>query len=180
VHRIDKDTSGLLVVAKTELAREHLKSQLAAHSVTRSYECITIGVPPEGRISSRHGRDPRNRLRFSSRVSEGKEAITYVQVLEPLGGGRAALVRCRLETGRTHQIRVHLSQQSRTPLLGDELYGGTSAEAGLVEVGRQLGRQALHAKVLGFRHPTTDEQLHFEVPLPEDMRQALDSLRNSA
>jgi 23S rRNA pseudouridine1911/1915/1917 synthase len=75
---------------------------------------------------------------------------------------------------------VHLSQQSRTPLLGDELYGGTSGEAGLVEVARQLGRQALHAKVLGFCHPTTDEQLHFEAPLPEDMRKALDSLRKSA
>lgn len=179
VHRIDKDTSGLLVVAKTEHAREHLKEQLAAHTVVRSYEGISVGVPPEGRIASLHGRDPRSRLRFSCRVSHGKVAITHVKVLERLGNGEAASVECRLETGRTHQIRVHLSQHTRTPLLGDELYGGVRGDSRAAQIGRQLGRQALHAKILGFRHPVTERDLHFEVPLPGDMKSALDALRMS-
>src|SRR5690606_27375934 len=124
VHRIDKDTSGLLVVAKSGRAREGLKAQLTAHTMERVYSALTVGVPAEGRITTLHGRDPRSRLRFSSLVQVGKRAITNVRVVEELSKGQAALVECRLETGRTHQIRVHLSMERKTPILADEIYGG--------------------------------------------------------
>jgi 23S rRNA pseudouridine1911/1915/1917 synthase len=177
VHRIDKDTSGLLVVAKSEGAREGIKALLAAHDVERRYDALTCGVPRSGRIESLHGRDPRARLRFSSKVKDGKRAITHVEVREIFGAGLAALVSCRLETGRTHQIRVHLAEQTRTPLLGDALYGGMPRSGPLVDPARLLGRQALHAAVLGFRHPMTGEQLRFESPLPEDLLQLCQQLR---
>lgn len=177
VHRIDRDTSGILVVAKTEEAREALKQQLAAHTMERVYEAITVGVPKACRIETLHGRDPKHRLRFSSRVTEGKRAVTHVEVLEVLGGGRAAHVRCVLETGRTHQIRVHLSEVTNTPLLADELYGGLRGAPEVVSVAKALGRHALHARVLGFVHPVTAERLRFEVPLPAELEQALSALR---
>lgn len=177
VHRIDKDTSGLLVVAKTAQAREGLKVQLAAHSVERKYSAVTLGVPREGRIETLHGRDPKSRLKFSSKVPTGKRAITHVQVGERLAGGRAAFVFCRLETGRTHQIRVHLSGECRTPILADALYGGCRGQDEIVEIARQLGRQALHAGVLGFVHPQTGASLRFLAPLPDDMTLALERLR---
>ncbi len=177
VHRIDKDTSGVLVIAKTEIAREGLKEQLAAHSVERCYQAITIGVPRPGVIKTLYGRDPRSRLRFTSRVATGKSAVTHVSVLERLAGGRAALVECRLETGRTHQIRVHLCEQTRTPLLGDPLYKSTRAVPELEPIAGELGRQALHARVLGFIHPETRAPLRFESALPKDFQRALDALR---
>lgn len=177
VHRLDKDTSGILVVAKDELAMSGLKEQFAAHSIERVYQAITVGVPREGRIQTLHGRDPHSRLRFSSRVQQGKEAITQVQLLEGLAGAQAALVECRLETGRTHQIRVHLSLERNTPLLGDELYGGLRGPREVTAVGKQLGRQALHARVLGFVHPHTHKHLRFESELPADLEQALTQLR---
>lgn len=177
VHRIDKDTSGLLVVAKTARAREGLKVQLAAHSVEREYSALTLGVPREGRIETLHGRDPKSRLKFSSKVPAGKHAVTHVQVTERLAGGRVAFVLCRLETGRTHQIRVHLSGECRTPILADALYGGSRGEDKIVEIARQLGRQALHAGVLGFVHPQTGASLRFLAPLPDDMILALETLR---
>jgi 23S rRNA pseudouridine1911/1915/1917 synthase len=178
VHRIDKDTSGLLVVAKDERTREGLKVQLAAHTVERAYLAITVGVPASGTIRTLHGRDPKSRLRFSSRVREGKTAVTHVRVLERLAGGRAALVECRLETGRTHQIRVHLTEQTKTPLLADAVYGrATPPSPDLAPIAAALGRQALHAAVLGFLHPITNEQLHFESPLPNELEAALGALR---
>lgn len=178
VHRIDKDTSGLLVVAKDERTREGLKVQLAAHTVERAYLAITVGVPATGTIRTLHGRDPKSRLRFSSRVREGKTAVTHVRVLERLAGGRAALVECRLETGRTHQIRVHLTEQTKTPLLADTVYGrATPPSPDLAPIAAALGRQALHAAVLGFLHPITNEQLHFESPLPVELEAALAALR---
>ncbi len=177
VHRIDKDTSGLLVVAKSELAREHLKAQLAEHSMERKYVALTVGVPRARRIETLHGRDPRNRLRFSSQVSEGKRAVTKVRVLESLGGGRAAWIECELETGRTHQIRVHLSLETRTPLLGDELYGGLRGAPEVVGIARSLGRQALHAMTLGFVHPRTGERLSFSAPIPSDIQAARSALQ---
>jgi 23S rRNA pseudouridine1911/1915/1917 synthase len=177
VHRIDKDTSGLLVVAKSEQSRESLKAQLGAHSAERVYLALTVGVPSPGTIRTTYGRDPRSRLRFTSRRREGKSAITHVRVREKLAGGRAALVECRLETGRTHQIRVHLSEQAKTPLLADALYGRRPTDPELALVATELGRQALHAAVLGFTHPTTGEKLRFEVPPPADFQAALLRLR---
>jgi 23S rRNA pseudouridine1911/1915/1917 synthase len=177
VHRIDKDTSGVLVIAKTEPAREGLKAQLSAHSVERCYQAITIGVPRAGEIRTSYGRDPRSRLRFTSRVSQGKSAVTHVSVLERLAGGRAALVECRLETGRTHQIRVHLCEQTQTALLGDPLYKSTRTVPELEPIATALGRQALHARVLGFIHPETGVKLRFESALPSDFQSALDALR---
>jgi 23S rRNA pseudouridine1911/1915/1917 synthase len=177
VHRLDKDTSGLLVVARDAPTREGLKAQLAAHSVERVYRALTLGVPRAGVLRTAHARHPRSRLRFTSRVKSGKPAVTHVAVLERLAAGEAAFVECRLETGRTHQIRVHLSEQTRTPVLGDELYGGVPKHGPLAAVARELGRQALHAAVLGFVHPVTGRTLRFESPLPADMANALQALR---
>lgn len=176
VHRIDKDTSGILVVAKTENAREALKAALASHAVERRYLALTLGVPRPGTIRSAYGRDRRSRLRFTSKVREGKSAVTHVRVIEAFGA-RAALVECRLETGRTHQIRVHLSERAGTPLFGDALYGRTPKDAELASVADTLGRQALHAAVLGFTHPESKKPLRFEVEPPEDFRRALAALR---
>jgi 23S rRNA pseudouridine1911/1915/1917 synthase len=176
VHRLDKDTSGVLVVAKTDRAREGLKAQLSSHTMERVYRALTVGVPRSGTISTLHGRDPSSRLRFSSKVREGRRAVTHVQVLASLAAGRAALVECRLETGRTHQIRVHLSEQMGTPIFADELYGGNRGPSELRGIAAELGRQALHAAVLGFVHPVSGETLRFETPFPEDFRRAYEAL----
>jgi 23S rRNA pseudouridine1911/1915/1917 synthase len=177
VHRIDKDTSGILVVAKDEPTREGLKQQLSTHSMERLYRALTLGMPKNGAIETQYDRHPRSRLRFTSKTTHGKRAVTHVQVVEMLAGGRAALVECRLETGRTHQIRVHLSEQSGTPLLADWLYGRVPLAEDLQTIVSQLGRQALHAAVLGFVHPLTGAKLRFESPLPPDFEQALAALR---
>jgi 23S rRNA pseudouridine1911/1915/1917 synthase len=177
VHRIDKDTSGLLVVAKTVLAREALKQQLAAHSVHRVYRALTVGVPTPQRVHTLHARHPRSRLKFTSRTPRGREAITTVEVVERLAGGRAALIECRLQTGRTHQIRVHLAEQLGHPLLADTLYGRPAQDADMRRTEQALGRQALHAAELGFIHPRSGEAKTFAAPLPEDMRRALECLR---
>lgn len=177
VHRIDKDTSGILVVAKTEPAREGLKAQFSAHSIERVYRAFTLGVPRSQRIETLYDRHPRSRLRFTSRTRRGKRAVTHVELVEALAGGRSALVSCRLETGRTHQIRVHLSEQLGTPLLADWLYGQRPADPELLSVVEALGRQALHAAVLGFRHPHSGSPLRFESELPGDMARALAQLR---
>jgi 23S rRNA pseudouridine1911/1915/1917 synthase len=176
VHRIDKDTSGLLVVAKTERAREALKSELSAHTVERRYVALTLGVPRSNTIRTAYGRDRRSRLRFTSKVREGKSAVTHVRVLEEFAG-RAALVECRLETGRTHQIRVHLAEQAGTPILADALYGRKPGAPELAAIAATLGRQALHAELLGFVHPVTGEALRFEAKPPDDFRAALEALR---
>jgi 23S rRNA pseudouridine1911/1915/1917 synthase len=178
VHRIDKDTSGLLVVAKDDRTREGLKTQLAQHTVERAYLALTVGTPTPGKIESLHARDPKSRLRFTSRTSEGKAAVTHVRILSRLAGGRAAFIECRLETGRTHQIRVHLSEQTKTPLLADAVYGArVSLSTEMAEIAAALGRQALHAAVLGFVHPISGESLRFESPLPADFARALQALR---
>lgn len=179
VHRIDKDTSGLLVVAKSAKVREGLKQQLARHSMERQYHALTLGVPPLGRVESLHGRHPQARLRFSSAVREGKRAVTHVLEASALAGGEVALVRCRLETGRTHQLRVHLSERLHTPLLADALYGLGRAprSPAVAQIAARLGRQALHAATLGFLHPVTGEALRFEAPWPRDLSEALAALR---
>lgn len=138
---------------------------------------FALGSSPAGTIETQHGRDPGSRLRFTSRVIRGRRAVTHVAPVEVLAAGRAAMVECRLETGRTHQIRVHLSECTKTPILADALYGGRRGAPEIVAVGERLERHALHAAVLGFTHPVTGEPLRFETPLPADMAAALDELR---
>jgi 23S rRNA pseudouridine1911/1915/1917 synthase len=178
VHRLDKDTSGVLVVAKQPFAREALKSQLALHSVERRYRALTIGVPKSQTIRTLHGRDPRSRLRFTTRVASGRAATTHLKVLEELASGKAAYVECRLETGRTHQIRVHLLESAKTPLLGDALYRAGAVPDFLAPAAERLGRQALHAMVLAFSHPRSGERMRFEAPLPDEFQAALELLRS--
>ncbi len=175
VHRIDKDTSGVMVVAKTASARESLKGQFAAHSIERAYLALTDGVPQEERIQSQHARHRSQRMKFTSLTEQGKPAVTNVGVAARLAHG-SALVRCTLETGRTHQIRVHLAERSRTPILCDALYGRAPSDPQLRVVCDALGRQALHAAVLAFTHPATGVRQRFEVALPDDMAAALAAL----
>lgn len=169
VHRIDKDTSGLLLVAKTDPAHEHLSRQFAAHSVDRRYRAVVIGqpVPPAGRIEGALARSATNRQKMAI-VPEGrgKHAVTHYRTVQPLAG--ATLVECRLETGRTHQIRVHMTSIGHA-LVGDATYG--KAPGNLAVVLRELGfaRQALHAATLGFEHPVRKEKLSFESALPADI-----------
>jgi 23S rRNA pseudouridine1911/1915/1917 synthase len=175
VHRLDRDTSGVMVVAKTELAREGLIGLFSKHDIDREYLAIAQGsIASALRIETLHGRHPVDRKKFTSRVREGKVAITHVEPLESLSG--ATLVRCRLETGRTHQIRMHLSEHG-FPILGDQIYGKPSRDLTVRAASDKLGRQALHARVLGFKHPATGEALRFVAEPPVDFSAALEALR---
>jgi len=179
VHRIDKDTSGLMVAAKTEAAHAGLSAQFKAHSLERVYTAIVWGqlMPPDGTITGNIGRDPRNRKRMAVVGRGGKEAVTHYRTLARYGvpsAPTATLVECRLETGRTHQIRVHLSNAGH-PLLGDPLYGQKTRHqrklpAEILASVQGLSRQALHAGVLGFRHPVTDQALKFQAEIPSDIK----------
>ena len=175
VHRLDKDTSGVMVVARTAEARERLKVQFAAHTIDREYEAIAEGAVGDMTLATLHGRHPSVRTRFSSRVATGKRAVTHVRVLRAFARGLATHVACRLETGRTHQIRVHLADAGH-PLLGDTLYGRVSKNVHLARICSALGRQALHARRLGFVHPTSGERVVFEAEPPEDFMEALGGL----
>jgi 23S rRNA pseudouridine1911/1915/1917 synthase len=174
VHRLDKGTSGVMVVARNAHAREKLKAQFQEHSIDRAYAAIVIGIARSGTLSTLHGRHPRDRVRFTTHVLRGKRAVTHVRVVGPLDG--ATLVECTLETGRTHQIRVHLSE-SGTPVLGDTLYGKGLRSTRLREVSERLGHQALHARLLGLTHPRTGERLRFETAPPPDFAAAVEALR---
>lgn len=176
VHRLDKGTSGLLVVARTVRAREALVRLFAAHDLERRYEAICLGLASSATYDTLHGRHPRDRTKFSSKVREGRRAVTHVVRLEALAGGAASHVACRLETGRTHQIRVHLAEHG-APILGDALYGRRARDPAVAAVERDVTRPLLHARVLGFRHPRTGEALRFEVEAPEDFGEALARLR---
>lgn len=190
VHRLDKDTTGLMVVAKTDRAHQGLSALFADHgrelSLTREYRALVWGAPeaPQGTVATDIGRHPRQRDRQAALPEgRGKAAITHWRRLAQYGGARplAALVECALETGRTHQIRVHMAHLGH-PLLGDPLYGaGFRTKAKLLpEAARAaldaLGRQALHAATLGFAHPVTGEELLFESPLPDDMARLVAAL----
>jgi 23S rRNA pseudouridine1911/1915/1917 synthase len=140
------------------------------------YLALAQGTVAAGTYDTFHDRHPTERLRFTSRGSTGRRAVTHVAPVEVLAGGNATLLRCTLETGRTHQIRVHLTDHGH-PLLGDPMYGRRSADARVEAVSRALGRQALHAAELGFAHPITGETLRFESALPEDFAAALARLR---
>ncbi|MBV7255176.1 RluA family pseudouridine synthase [Pacificimonas sp. WHA3] len=177
VHRIDKNTSGLLVAAKTEPTHMALAAQFAAHSVGRFYAAITRDrpVPPAGRIEGNIGRSPKNRKKMAVlEDGRGKHAVTHYRTIQPLRN--AALIECRLETGRTHQVRVHLSAKG-FPLLGDPLYGGKGGGSqGKLLSALRFERQALHAKSLQFEHPSSKEILSFESPLPRDMQELVAAL----
>lgn len=185
VHRIDKDTSGLLVIAKTPVAKTKLGLQFFNKTTHRSYNALVWGNfnEEEGRIEGNIGRDPRDRLRmnvFPPDSEVGKSAVTHYRILERFG--YVTLVECILETGRTHQIRAHMKHIGH-PLFGDERYGGTEILRGqrsstykafIQNCFKVCNRQALHAKTLGFVHPTTGRQMDFTSDLPNDMQQLLD------
>lgn len=184
VHRIDKDTSGLLVIAKTPVAKTKLGLQFFNKTTHRSYNALVWGNfnEEEGRIEGNIGRDPRDRLRmnvFPPDSEIGKSAVTHYRILERFG--YVTLVECILETGRTHQIRAHMKHIGH-PLFGDERYGGTEILRGqrsstykafIQNCFKVCNRQALHAKTLGFVHPTTGRQMDFTSDLPNDMQQLL-------
>jgi len=175
VHRIDKDTSGLLVVAKDDATMNALAAAFKAHTIERVYEALVAGVPPgpSGRIDTFYGRDPRDRKKFSSRVRSGKRAVTNWRVVARYPG--AARMEARLETGRTRQVRVHLAALG-CPLLGDQVYGRSPRDPKLRAIAETLGRQALHARALGFIHPATGKKMAFSSTPPADMLAALAAL----
>jgi 23S rRNA pseudouridine1911/1915/1917 synthase len=187
IHRIDKDTSGLLVVAKTEQARTHLSLQFYEKTTSRKYQALVWGSPnePEGTIEGNIGRSPKNRQVFTvfPEADHGKHAVTHYRVIEELG--YVSLVECRLETGRTHQIRVHMKYINH-PLFNDANYGGDKILRGTTftkykqfvdNCFKLCPRQALHAKSLGFVHPHTGKQMLFESELPDDMTQLVEKWR---
>jgi 23S rRNA pseudouridine1911/1915/1917 synthase len=175
VHRLDKDTSGVMVVAKSVAAREGLIAQFKQHDLEREYLAIAHGRPPaQFTLDTWHGRHPHDRKRFTTKLDRGKRAVTHVRVLEHLHG--ASLVACTLETGRTHQIRVHLAEHGH-PILGDPLYGRPARDPRLAEAAAQLGHQALHARLLGFVHPLTGERVSFSAEPPSEFTAALQLLR---
>jgi 23S rRNA pseudouridine1911/1915/1917 synthase len=165
VHRIDRDTSGLVVFARTPEAETHLGKQFRAHTIARRYLAITRGRPPEGRIETWLVRDRGDGRRGSGLAGEGQRAVTHVRVMEDLGP--CALVECRLETGRTHQVRIHLGE-ARAPLAGERVYDRPVHGAPVPDPSG-APRVALHAAVLGFTHPITGEWMEWESPLPEDL-----------
>lgn len=191
VHRIDKDTSGLLVVAKTEEAMTHLSKQFFNKTTKREYIALVWGdvKEDEGTVEGHIGRHPKNRLQNTVFLGDeaeekGKAAVTHYKVLERLG--YVSLVSCRLETGRTHQIRVHMKHIGHT-LFNDERYGGEKILKGTTfskykqfvdNCFKVLPRQALHARTLGFEHPVTAEFLKFEAPIPEDIEACLEKWRS--
>ena len=190
VHRIDKDTSGLLVVAKNDQAHAFIAKQFEEHTIKRSYLVFVHGIlrPLHGRIETLIGRNKTNRQKMSADVAKGKEAITNYETLEVFKGSKIldiSLVKCVLETGRTHQIRVHMSYKGN-PILGDQTYGkkikklrGVDQE--FEDILKSLKRQALHAHTLGFVHPKTNQDVFYASELPEDLnklKNRLETLKN--
>ncbi len=190
VHRLDKDTTGVMVVAKTEQAHNHLAAQFADHGRTgpleREYLALVWGEPrpAKGTVKTQIGRDPKNRIKQAVLKTGGRNAITHFQLDHTFGGHKwtVSRVKCRLETGRTHQIRVHMTHIGH-PLLGDTNYGaGMESKMRNLPMPAQqalkaLGRQALHAALLGFEHPISGEKMTFTAPLPDDMQELENTLQ---
>ena len=172
VHRIDKDTTGVLVVCKNDKAHNALAEQLKEHTITRRYRAIVCGnlKEDEGTVDAPLGRHPQDRKKMAIVRQGGRQAVTHYRVLERFGS--YTYIECRLETGRTHQIRVHMASLGH-PLLGDEVYGRTKSPF-------HLEGQTLHAMVLGFQHPTTGEYVEFEAPLPAYFEELLQKLRKQS
>ncbi|MHB1843542.1 MAG: RluA family pseudouridine synthase [Deltaproteobacteria bacterium] len=181
VHRLDKETSGALVVAKNEPALVRLQAAFKARVVEKRYLALCHGAPPdEGALDTPYGRHPRDRVRFTTRVKSQRRARLTYRALERFPG--ATLLEVTLQTGRTHQIRVQLSEAG-FPIVADSLYGGTRRESRLIGApvqlaGDAIGRQALHARLLAFPHPARPEVIRVESPLPDDFRRALELLRS--
>lgn len=169
VHRIDRNTTGALVVCKNDKAHQFLAQQLKEHSITRRYEAIVHNhfKQPEGIVDAPIGRHPVDRKKMAVNYKNGREAVTHYRVIKELAQN-LSYIECRLETGRTHQIRVHMTSISH-PLLGDDVYGRTKAKF-------NLEGQTLHARILGFIHPSTHEYMEFEAPLPEYFKELLNTL----
>ena len=187
VHRLDKDTSGLMVSAKTGPAHEGLTKQFSDHTIERAYAAFVWGMPnpSQGSMEGNIGRSPRNRKKMAVLPAGGKTARTNYRTEAAYAAGAAALVECRLDTGRTHQIRVHMAHLGN-PVIGDPVYGGGSTRARqamlsepAIDLISRLGRQALHARLLGFEHPLSGESLRFETTLPADLEQLAGILRGS-
>ena len=190
VHRIDKDTSGLLVVAKHDQAHAFIAKQFEEHTIKRSYLVFVYGIlrPLHGRIETLIGRNKTNRQKMSADVARGKTAITNYETLEVFKGSKIldfSLVKCTLETGRTHQIRVHMSHKGN-PILGDQTYGKKikklrGIDLDFEDILKSLKRQALHAHTLGFVHPKTNQDVFYASDLPEDLnrlKNRLETLKN--
>ncbi len=173
VHRLDKDTTGAMVVAKTDRAHLHVSQQIKKRLMKRIYLALTHGVPEveSGKIETRIARDPDTRFKMKAVARGGKDAVTWFRVQEVPDDGHA-LLRCELDTGRTHQIRVHLEYIGH-PVVGDPMYGGEYPAYG-------LQGQALHARELSFEHPATGERMTFTAPLPEDFTAVLDRMRHDS
>ena len=169
VHRIDKDTTGVIVICKNDMAHQSLADQLKVHSITRKYEAIVYGNFSQdgGTVEAPIGRSPQDRKKMAVNYKNGRSAVTHYRVLERFG--KYTYIECTLETGRTHQIRVHMSNIGH-PLLGDEIYGPSKCPF-------SLQGQTLHARILGFVHPRTGEYMEFEAPLPEYFNKLLKKLR---
>lgn len=190
VHRLDRETSGLMIAAKTDSAHRHLAAQLSSRTLSRTYRALVLGAPtpPAGRIETSIGRNPNHRLKMAAGVKDGRAAVTRYCTASSFGKGPACtLVECALETGRTHQIRVHMAH-IRAPVIGDPLYGPqkTTLRAGLRKGGYDddvidricaFSRQALHAVALGFIHPGNGKPMRFESPLAPDMEELIKILK---
>ncbi|HWT11671.1 MAG TPA: RluA family pseudouridine synthase, partial [Allosphingosinicella sp.] len=174
---IDKDTSGLLVVAKTDIAHERLGAQFARHDVHRLYLAIVAGIPaaPAGTVDAPLARSAANRKKMAvvTAGGRGKRAVTHYRIVRPLA--EAALIECRLETGRTHQVRVHMASIGHA-LLGDPVYGRPRPAHRDILKGLGFHRQALHAAELGFKHPVSKENLTFKSPIPSDIQELFGAL----
>ena len=181
VHRLDKDTSGILVAAKSDIAHRALSELFSRHDIDREYKAIVRGSPKymSGTVTTRIGRSHHDRKKMAVLRAGGREAITHYQLEEVYGDTKplAALLTCRLETGRTHQIRVHMAHLG-CPCLGDPVYGSGAPAKEVQAILKELdfNRQALHAGLLGFIHPITGEKLKFRAPLPDDMQELADAL----